>query len=84
MKKIPYRTCVITKEKYPKEDLIRVVKNKENEIFIDLTGKVNGRGVYLKKDIKVIEKAHNNKSLDRSLQIKIPESVYEELIDLTK
>ncbi len=84
MKKIPYRTCVITKEKYPKEDLIRVVKNKENEILIDLTGKVNGRGVYLKKDIKVIEKAHNNKSLDRSLQIKIPESVYEELIDLTK
>lgn len=84
MKKIPYRTCIITREKYPKNDLFRIVKNKDGEVFIDLTGKVNGRGVYLKKDLKIIEKARNNKNLERNLEIKVPESIYEQLIDLTK
>ena len=84
MKKIPYRTCIITREKYPKNDLLRIVKNKDREVFIDLTGKVNGRGVYLKKDLKIIEKARNNKNLERNLEIKVPESIYEQLIDLTK
>ncbi|NLD79400.1 MAG: YlxR family protein [Mollicutes bacterium] len=84
MKKIPYRTCIITREKHPKNDLFRIVKNKDGEVFIDLTGKANGRGVYLKKDLKVIEKARNNKNLDRNLEIKVPESIYEQLIDLTK
>lgn len=84
MKKIPYRTCIITREKYPKNDLFRIVKNKDGEVFIDLTGKVNGRGVYLKKDLKIIEKARNNKNLERNLETKVPESIYEQLIDLTK
>ncbi len=84
MKKIPYRTCIITREKHPKNDLFRIVKNKDGEVFIDLTGKVNGRGVYLKKDLKIIEKARNNKNLERNLEIKVPESIYEQLIDLTK
>ena len=43
-KKIPLRSCVVSKEKLPKQELIRVVKNKENEVFIDLTGKANGKG----------------------------------------
>lgn len=84
MKKIPYRTCIITREKHPKNDLFRIVKNKDGEVFIDLTGKVNGRGVYLKKDLKIIEKARNNKNLERNLETKVPESIYEQLIDLTK
>ena len=55
MKKIPMRSCVVTLEKCEKKDLIRVVKNKDGEVFIDPTGKANGRGAYLKKDINVIK-----------------------------
>ena len=82
MKKIPERMCVITREKYPKKELIRVVKNKEGEVFVDTTGKANGRGAYLKKDIEVIEKAQKAKTLDRILEIAIPDSIYEELKEL--
>ena len=79
MKKIPMRTCIVTGEKLEKKDLIRVVKNKENIVFVDETGKANGRGAYLKKDINVIKKCQKNKILDRKLDIVIPESIYEEL-----
>ena len=80
-KKIPMRTCIVTREKYDKRDLIRVVKDKENNISIDLTGKANGRGCYLKKDLEVISKAKKTKAIDRVLEISIPESIYEELIN---
>ena len=63
IKKIPLRTCVITKELLPKKDLLRIVKNKENEVAIDLTGKLNGRGAYIKKDMEVLEKAIKTKIL---------------------
>ena len=56
MKKIPMRSCIITKEKLPKKELIRVVRTPEGEIVIDEIGKANGRGAYLKKDIEVIKK----------------------------
>ena len=78
-KKIPLRTCVITKEKLPKQELLRIVKNNENQVFVDLTGKSNGRGAYIKKDIDVLEKAIKSKALERHLEIEIPNSVYEEL-----
>ena len=81
-KKIPMRTCIITKENLPKQELIRVVKNKDNEVFVDLTGKANGRGAYLKKDIEVIEKAKKTKILNKKLEIEIPDNIYEELINL--
>lgn len=84
MKKIPERTCVITHEKYPKKELIRVVKNKEGEVFIDTTGKANGRGAYIKKDIEVIEKASKSKALNKILEIEVPDSIYEELKELIK
>ena len=64
-KKIPLRTCVVTKEKLEKKDLIRVVKNNENEVFVDLTGKKNGRGAYIKKDVNVLKEAKKRKCLDR-------------------
>ncbi|MBR3523327.1 MAG: YlxR family protein [Bacilli bacterium] len=79
MKKIPERTCSVTHEKLPKKDLIRIVKNKELGVLVDETGKVNGRGVYLKKDIDVLEKAIKTNALGRSLEIEIPDSVYEEI-----
>ena len=53
VKKIPMRTCVITKEKYPKRELIRIIRTPEGNICIDETGKANGRGAYLKKDLEV-------------------------------
>ena len=84
MKKIPERMCVITREKYPKKELIRVVRNKEGEVFVDITGKANGRGAYLKRDIEVIEKAKKTKQLDRILEIAIPDTIYEELKELIK
>lgn len=81
-KKIPLRTCVVTREKFEKKDLIRVVKNNENEVFIDLTGKANGRGAYIKKDLEVLEKAKKSKALDRHLEIEVPSEIYEELSNI--
>lgn len=79
MKKIPMRTCVVTNEKLPKKELVRVVRDKEGNVSVDLTGKANGRGVYLKGDIEVIEKAKNSKVLDRKLEVNVPDSIYDEL-----
>ncbi len=73
------RSCIVTREKLEKKDLIRVVKNKDNQVFIDQTGKANGRGAYLKKDLEVIKKCKKNKILDRQLEIEIPDEIYEEL-----
>lgn len=79
MKKIPMRSCVVTGEKLEKKDLIRIVRDNTNNVFIDTTGKANGRGAYLKKDIDVIKKAQKNKILDRRLEVEVPTSIYEEL-----
>ena len=84
MKKIPMRSCLITKEKLPKKDLIRIVRTSEGTVIIDEIGKVNGRGAYLKKDIEVINKAKNNKVLERVLEVKVPDSIYDELIEKLK
>ena len=73
------RTCVITKEKLPKRELIRVVRTPEGNVIVDLTGKANGRGAYLKKDLETIEKAKNSKLLSKHLEVEIPDEIYEEL-----
>ena len=83
-KKIPMRTCVVTKEKLPKKELIRIVRNKEGEVFVDETGKLNGKGVYLKKDLEVINKAKNNKILNRYLECEVPENIYDEILNIIK
>ena len=80
MKKNPMRTCVVTREKFPKGELIRVVRTPDNQIIIDLTGKANGRGAYLKNDRDVILKAQKTKILDRHLEMKVPDAIYEELL----
>lgn len=79
IKKIPQRTCVITKEKCDKKDLIRIVRTPENNVEIDLTGKKNGRGAYIKKDVLVVDKAKKSKALDRHLEVNVPDSIYDEL-----
>lgn len=79
IKKIPMRSCVITKEKLPKNELIRVVRTVDNTVIIDETGKVNGRGAYLKKDKEVFEKARKSKILERHLECSIDSSLYDQL-----
>lgn len=83
-KKIPMRSCVVSREKLPKQELIRIVKNKDNEIFVDTTGKQNGRGIYIKKDLEVLEKAKKSKIMDKLLESKIEDSIYEELENIIK
>ena len=83
-RKIPMRTCVITKEKCEKKDLVRIVRNKDGEVSIDLTGKASGRGAYLKKDLEVFEKAKKTKILDRVLEVEVKEDIFEELNNLLK
>ena len=79
MKKIPMRSCVITGEKLPKKDLIRVVRTPEGNVIVDESGKANGRGAYLKKDIETFEKAEKSKILNKRLEVEVPSSIYEEL-----
>ncbi|MDD2409444.1 MAG: YlxR family protein [Bacilli bacterium] len=83
MKKIPLRMCVVTKEKLPKKDLIRIVKY-NNEVFVDANGKQNGKGCYLKKDIEVINKAQKTKILDKILETNINEEIYINLLSILK
>ena len=79
MKKIPMRSCIVTKEKLPKFELIRVVRTPDGNVIVDLTGKANGRGAYLKKDAEVFEKAKKTKVLNRHLEVEVKDSVFEEL-----
>lgn len=79
MKKIPMRTCVITGEKLPKKELIRVVRTTDGNVVIDVSGKVNGRGAYLKRDIVTFEKAQKSKILNKKLEVEIPDEIYEDL-----
>ena len=84
VKKIPMRMCSVTREKFPKQELIRVVKTPEGEVKIDVTGKLNGHGAYIKKDLTVLDKAKKSKALARALEIDIPDSVYLELEEVIK
>ena len=78
-KKVPLRTCVVTREKLEKKDLLRIVKNNEGKVFVDETGKANGRGAYIKKDLETLELAKKNKALDRALETTISDEIYEEI-----
>lgn len=78
MKKIPMRTCVVTKERLPKRELVRVVRSSDG-VTVDMTGKLNGRGAYLKIDKDVFEKARKSKILDKHLEVNVPDEVYDEL-----
>ena len=79
VKKVPIRKCVGCGENKPKRELIRIVKNKDKEIFIDLKGKANGRGVYICNSIDCLQAAIKNKSIERSFEQKIDADLFEEL-----
>ena len=76
------RTCVQSKDVCEKKDLFRIVRTPEHEVIVDLKGKANGRGAYLKKDKDIILAAKKSKALDRKLEISVPDSIYEELLGL--
>lgn len=80
IRKIPMRSCVVTHEKYPKQELLRIVRTPENEVKVDLSGKINGHGAYIKKDKEVIEKAKKSKALERYLEITFTDEIYEEMM----
>ena len=84
VKKIPMRMCSVTRERFPKIELLRVVKTPEGEVKVDLSGKLNGHGAYIKKDLSVLEKAIKAKSLARALECEIPSSIYEEIENIIK
>ena len=74
------RMCVGCREMRPKKELIRIVRNKEGEVFVDLTGKQNGRGAYLKRSVEAVNLAKTKKVLNKALECEIPDSIYEELL----
>ena len=78
-RKIPMRSCVVTREKLPKAELLRIVKGTDGIVRADVTGKINGHGAYIKKDIDVLEKAKKSKLLERILETTISDEVYEEI-----
>lgn len=78
-KKIPLRSCLITHEKLPKMELIRIVKDKDGNVRVDLTGKLNGHGAYIKKDNDVLDIAIKSRAIDRYLECSISNDIYEEI-----
>ena len=78
-KKIPQRQCMGCRERKEKRQLIRVVRSPEGEVSLDFSGKKNGRGAYLCPDPQCLKKAIRSKSLDRSLEVTIPQEVYDRL-----
>ena len=84
MKKIPLRRCVVTKEQLPKKELLRIVRDKDGNVSIDLIGKANGRGAYIKKDLEVLKLAKDKKILDRALEVHIEDTLYDEIEEIIK
>lgn len=82
MKKIPLRRCVVTKEQLPKKELLRIVKDKNGTIFADITGKANGRGAYIKKDIEVLKLAKEKKILERVFEANISDDIYKSIEEI--
>ena len=78
-RKIPMRSCVVTREKLPKQELLRIVRTTDAKVVIDDSGKINGRGAYIKKDIEVLTKAIKSKTLEKHLEVSICDELYDEI-----
>lgn len=78
-RKIPLRKCTGCGEMKPKKELVRVVKTPEDEILIDLTGRKNGRGAYICRDVECLKKARKSKRIEKSFQCSIPDEVYDKM-----
>ncbi|MDO4432859.1 MAG: YlxR family protein [Aerococcaceae bacterium] len=78
-RKIPMRKCIVSQQMYPKKELVRVVKTKENEIFLDPTGRQNGRGAYIALEPELALEAKKKRTFDRAFEMKVSDEFYDEL-----
>jgi len=83
-RKVPLRKCIATGEMLPKKEMIRVVRTKEGEVTVDLTGKKSGRGAYVSKSEAAIQTAKEKNVFERQLEVKIPEEVYNDLLAIAR
>ena len=79
VKKPPMRTCAGCRTAKEKKDLVRIVRRPDGTVVMDLTGRENGRGAYLCRDVNCLAKARKTKNIERSLSVQIPDEVYEKL-----
>ena len=79
VKKKPLRTCMGCNNPKEKQDLLRIVKSKEGDISVDLTGKKNGRGAYICKDEECLKKLQKSKRLDRVFEVPVSDEIYENI-----
>ena len=82
MKKIPMRKCLATNESLPKKELLRIVRTPEGEIKVDVTGKLNGKGAYIKKSLEALEILKKKELLKRALEVDVDESIYKEIEEI--
>ena len=80
MKKVPLRRCAATGEMFPKKEMIRIVRSKEGEVSVDLTGKKSGRGTYVSKSEEAVETARENRAVESQLKTAVPAEIYDELL----
>ncbi|MER2174371.1 MAG: YlxR family protein [Carnobacterium sp.] len=80
-RKIPMRKCVISNEMKPKKDMLRIVVNKENQVSIDPSGKLPGRGAYVSIEPEIVQSAWEKHVLDKVLGVKLDDAFYQELLD---
>ena len=81
VKKVPIRTCIVCKTAMPKKQLLRIVKNSDGEIFLDKTGKANGRGAYICNDIQCFEKLKKGKLLNKVFSCQVDDRVYQNIAE---
>lgn len=79
-KKVPLRKCAATGEMLPKKEMIRIVRSKDGEVSVDLTGKKSGRGTYVSRSEEAVENARANRAIESQLRTAIPEEIYDELL----
>ncbi|MGL5694500.1 MAG: RNase P modulator RnpM [Peptostreptococcaceae bacterium] len=80
IKKVPQRKCIVCQDRESKRELMRIVKNKDGEIYIDKTGKASGRGAYICKSVECLQKAIKTKALNKAFKIEVSDEVYEKLL----
>lgn len=83
-RKVPLRKCIATGEMLPKKEMIRVVRTKEGEVTVDLTGKKSGRGAYVSKSESAIKMAKERNIFERQLEVKIPDEVFDDLLAIVR